>query len=115
MNFRKAYKQFWTPRFTTSQLDRSYTRGGSKFEITTLLFEDGHPALPSTILGHIITKLGNKRQVSWNQYGECFFYGNRMEDFDLVHPEQSEIDSAKFMFVCIIGILVVIISTILWN
>lgn len=111
----KAWKVFWTPRFTTSAIDHARILGGYKFEITSLLFEDGLPSFPSTILGYITTKLGNKRQVSWNQYGECFFQGNRLEDFDLVHPDSGEIDSAKIICVCLFGIIITIFCTIIWN
>ena len=115
MNLKKAFKEFWTPRFTTFELEHSRTRCRANFEIMTIIYDDDAPKMPFRIMGFITTNMGIKRPVCWNQFGECFFEAERLDKYDLVHPAQKEIDSAKTVMICAIGIILTLIATIIWN
>ena len=115
MNLIKIHKEFWNPRFTTNQMEISHTSCNAKFEIFSIIYDDKFPKLPFRALGYIITNLGVKRRVSWNQFGECYFELERVPKYDLIHPDHKEIESAKVIFVCLIGIALTLWCTILWN
>ena len=115
MNLKKAYKDFFTPRFTIQEIDNAHTRHNASFEIIRLDFEDNKRSLPTNIEGIIESRFGLRNRVNWNQFGECYFHANRMKEFDLIHPEQSEIDSAKAIFVCLIILVITLLFSIIWN
>jgi hypothetical protein len=115
MNIKTANKNFWTPRMTLSEFERAQTRNKHSFEIVSVIYDDNYPGLPIRIIGIIDTKHTGKKQIVWNQYGECFFYGNRMKEYDLIHPSASQIASAQICSLSLLFIIVVIVCTSLWN
>lgn len=115
MKIKKIINGFMTPRFTTEELEKSKTRSGAEFEIATLIFDDKREHFPTRVLGRATNSLGVKIIVIWNQYGECIKDGGRLPEFDLVHPNQKNIDAAKPVFAGMLGLILFIIITILWN
>jgi hypothetical protein len=112
MNFKKTWKGFWKPRFTTAQMEKARIKSSIKFEIVHLIYEDWEENLPCRAIGYVTTADGKVIDVNWNQYGECHYYGERRPAYDLIHPEQKEIDSAKPLFFALIGIIITVIFCI---
>ena len=112
MNLKKAWKGFWKPRFTTAQMEKATINGGIKFGIDHLIYEESPENLPCRAIGNLTTTTGEVIKVNWNQYGECHHNGERMKAYDLLHPEQKEIDSAKPLFFALIGAIITVIFCI---
>ena len=117
MKLINVYKEFWTPRFETFQIENSRTRCNARYEVESIIYDDKYPPshLPLRILGYIKTNLDVKRRVCWNQFGACFYEGERLEKYDLIHPDQKEIDSAEIVFICLLAFWITLLCTILWN
>ena len=115
MKIKTIWKEFFNPRFTTEELENSRTRGGVKFEIKSLIFDDEREHFPTRAIGRVALKSGSMLIVVWNQHGECMYEGNRMPQFDLLRPTQKEIDAAKPVFVSMVGIIILLLITIIFN
>jgi len=111
MNLRKAWKAFWTPRFTTEQVENATTKSKNLFSISFFIYDDD-TRQPIRAVGYVSASSGELLKVNWNQYGECHHKGERMKEYDLVHPDQKENDAAKPLFFALIGILIIIIFTL---
>lgn len=97
----KPFKKDADHRFTTEEMEKSTTRFGFEFKITTLLFEDNKTQLPTKAIGSINTGQGWKIIATWNQFGECTLGGLRMFSFDLINSNQDKNDGVKPMIVTI--------------
>jgi hypothetical protein len=115
MNLKRAIKNIFNPRFTTSDMERAFTRAGVRNEIIDMFYDDDYPKLPATAMGYVFLPGDKPLKVNWNQHGECLCEGARMNSFDLVHPEQREIDSAKFVCLSLTGIIIVLLFTSLFE
>ena len=91
-----TFKEFWKPKFTTSEFESAKTRSGQVHEITQIV--PGKVAgNPIKVYGKITGSAKQKVDVSWNEFGECWtYYPNaRCRKWDLIHPDNAEIASAQ--------------------
>ncbi len=88
MKFKQILKEIITPRFSVDELERSHTKCGCEFKMTSLFFDDNKSHYPTKILGWIDPVQGSKIIGTWNQYGECWVNCTRIKSFDLQRPTQ---------------------------
>ena len=91
----KSFEKDPDHRFTTDEMEKSQTRCGCDFKITSLLFEDKQPQFPTKAVGCINTCQGWKINASWNQHGECSVGNARIEPFDLIKFNDQKVDELK--------------------
>jgi len=82
-------------RFTTEEMEKSKTRCGYEFKITSLLFEDKQPQFPTLAIGNINTGQGWNIIASWNQYGKCTVGSTPIMPFDLIKFDDPKSDELK--------------------
>ena len=93
MIFKKFIRNFFDPRFSTSEIETSRLKCNLSFSTNDMYFDDRRRGYPTHICGIVKTRRGVIIIASWNQHGECKVKGVRVKSFDLVRPTQSEIDS----------------------
>lgn len=115
MNIKTIWKEFFNPRFSTSEMENSKTRSGVKFEIATLIFDDKRQHYPTRALGRVTISASIKQIVVWDQHGECMKDGKRLPEYDLIRPTQKEIDASKPAFIAMVGLFLMLIITLIFN
>lgn len=115
MKFTKAWKEFFNPRFTTSELENSKTRSRVIYEITSLIYDDERQHFPTRAIGKVTTITGTNLIVVWDQNGKCMNDGKHFAEYDLIRSTQKEIDASKPAFVAMVGILLMIIITLIFD
>jgi len=91
----KPFEKNADHRFSTEEMEKSKTRCGFEFKITSLLFEDNKPQLPTKAMGCINTGQGWKIFATWNQYGECTVGSTPIKPFDLIKYDDQQVDELK--------------------
>lgn len=91
----KPFKKNADHRFTTEEMEKSKTRCGCEFKITSLFFDDNKPQFPTKAMGCISTGQGWKIIATWNQYGECTVGSTRIKPFDLIKYDDQQVDEQK--------------------
>jgi hypothetical protein len=101
-------KEFFKPTFTTGEFENAKTRDGQKPEITSMELGEVIGS-PKKVYGKITL---NKMQVKaeWNQFGECqkYYPTERCRKWDLIHPDNAEIASAKEYFFGVVAFVIML-------
>ncbi len=112
MKIKKILNTFFTPRFTTSEIENSRTRSGVEHEIKLMIYDDDRKSFPTRAFGRLPKIEGT---VVWDQQGKCTRMGSRLPEYDLVHPSSKEMKKAKPAFMGIAIFFVLILITIIFN
>jgi len=115
MKFKTKLNEFFNPRFTTTELENSNTRSRVIYEITSLIYDDERQRFPTRALRKVTTKAGSKLIVVWDQNGKCMKDGKRLPEYDIIRATQKEIDASKPAFLAMVGILLMVIITLIFD
>ena len=91
----KPFEKDADHRFSTEEMEKSKTRCGCEFKITSLFFDDSNPQFPTKAMGSINTSQGWKIIATWNQYGECTVGSTPIKPFDLIKFEDPKAEELK--------------------
>lgn len=112
MKIKTIWKEFFNPRFSTSEMESSRTRSGRPYGIDFLIYDDFRPHYPVTAVGKVATAT-SKLIVTWDRHGKCTLSGQRLPEYDLIRPTQKEIDAGKPAFIAMLGIFIMVIITLI--
>jgi hypothetical protein len=115
MKIKTKLKEFFNPRFTTTELENSNTRSRVIYEITSLIYDDKRQHYPTRAIGKVTTTAGSKLIVVWDQNGNCMKDGNRLPEYDIIRSTQKEIDASRPAFVALVGIFIMVIFTLIFD
>jgi len=115
MKFKTKLNEFFNPRFTTTELENSNTRSRVIYEMTSLIYDDERQHFPTRALGKVTTKAGSKLIVVWDQNGKCMENGKRLPEYDIIRATQKETDASRPAFVAMVGILIMVIITLIFD
>lgn len=106
MSTSSTMRKILNPRFTLEEMEASKTKCELTFEITAVVYDDNKRNYPTVAIGTVTTGGGKPLLVNWNQFGECKSYGHRLESFDLIRPDQNELDTSNKFLLAIVIIII---------
>jgi len=115
MKFNTKLNEFFNPRFTTTELENSNTRSRVVYEIAILIYDDKRQHYPTRAVGKVTTIAGSKLTVVWDQNGKCMKDGKRLPEYDIIRATQKETDASRPAFVAMVGILIMVIITLIFD
>jgi len=114
MNIKTIIREFFDPRFSTLEIEKSKLRCNLSFGTTDMYFDDEKRGFPTHVVGFIKTRRGHCLPSSWNKYGECKMNGKRIKAFDLVRPSRLETAPARPVINSILFVMIIILVGIIF-
>ena len=101
--------------FSTDDLEKGKTKCGLPHKITSLFYDDNIPQFPTRSLGCIYVPGRSPIITTWNLHGECTVQGKRLRAFDLIKPSQQKAVEKRRAALALISIVLILVSSYLWN
>jgi hypothetical protein len=98
------------PRFRTQDYEASTTRARNRHFIKSVEFgPDTRQGYPTGASGYVWVGI-SQMKIDWDKRGRAFnFRGLRVPNFDLIRPEEKEIEAARNVAGALMGVILVIV------